>query len=110
MSELSDAKKKFKELYGRKPHHTWGVEKIEAGIKAKIEEADNDEEKVEDEKPEKEVKQAKALKPIHSSLFVPKADGNPARTVLRENFNERDLKQYKEAYADRLKKAMKKLA
>ncbi len=105
MSELTDAKTKFKELKGRLPHHTWGADKIMAEIGLL---SDNDEEK--EEKPKVAVKEAKNLKPIHSRLFVPKVGEKPARTVLRADFNGADLEQYKEAYADRLKKAMKKLS
>jgi len=104
MSELKEAKAKFKELKGRLPHHTWDVEKILKELELL---SDNDEEKP---KEKEKVKEAKNLKPIHSRLFIPKVGENPARTVLRKNFNEGDLKQYKEAYSDRLKKAMKKLS
>jgi len=105
MSTLTEAKAKYKEVVGRAPHHTWDLATITEklnGLSDKEEAKPDEEEK--EEKPEKELK-----KPIHSSLFIPKVEGKPGRTVSRENFNEGDLKQYKEAYADRLKKAMKKL-
>jgi len=99
---LTEAKAKYKEVVGRLPHHTWDVDTILEKLNGL---SDTDEEDIPTEtKPEKALP-----KPIHSSLFIPKVEGKAARTVKRENFNEGDLKQYKEAYPDRLKKAMKKL-
>lgn len=97
---LTEAKAKYKKETKRGAHRTWDVDKILAELE-KLSDTD------EEEKPKEEEKSLP--KPIHSSLFIPKVDGKPARTVKRENFNEGDLKQYKAAYADRLKKAMKKL-
>lgn len=111
MSELSEAKAKFKELKGRLPHHTWDVEKILGELELL---SDNDEEKPKEK--EKEVKEAKHLKPLHSSLFIPALSDKegiritPPRTVLRKDWTDKNTAEYKEAYSDRLKKAMKKLA
>lgn len=109
MSELSEAKARFKELKGRLPHHTWDVAKILGELELL---SDNDEEKP--NKEEEKVKEVKHLKPIHSSLFIPALSDKdritPPRTVLKKDWTDKDTAEYKEAYKDRLKKAMKKLA
>ena len=106
MSALAEAKAKYKEVVGRAPHHTWGLDKILEKLNGK---SDTDEEAKDEEVKEEKPKEKRLLKPKHSRLFVPKVEGKPARTVLRDNWNEGDEKQYREAYKDRLQKAMKKL-
>jgi hypothetical protein len=89
---------KFKELHGYVPHRTWDEEKVLDEIAKK-----------EKKPPEPEPPKKKELKPVHTSLFIPKFGETPARLVQRDNWTEQDTKDYREAYKDRQKKAMKKL-
>ena len=104
MKLTSETKAQFRALFGRPPHHKWGEQKVLDEIAKK---GDSDEEK--EEPPPNEKKEKKDLKPVHSSLFIPKFGDTPARLVQRDNWNEQDTKDYREAYKDRQKKAMKKL-
>ncbi len=100
---------RFKELHkGRTPHQTWDEKKVLAEIanREELEQmmAEENAKKTKD-KPEKK----KELRPVHTSLFIPKSGDIPARTVAREKWTEQDTKDYREGYKDRLQKAMKKL-
>lgn len=103
MKITSETKAEFKKLYGHLPHHTWDEKKVLEEIAKK---GDSDEDDKETPVPEKK----KALKPIHSRLFIPSSGENvKGRTILREDWTDAHTAEYKESYKDRLKKAMKKL-
>ena len=106
---LIEAKKKYKEVTKKGAHHSWDEETILAKLAAL---SDNDEETppVHIDSPGGEVSpEKKALKPVNESLFIPKVNDAPARNVAQKDWTQQDTKDYREAYKDRLQKAMKKL-
>jgi len=106
--ELIEAKEKYREESGRAAHHTWDVAKVLENL-ALLSDSDEENQPPPPDSPEKKT----PLKPKHSRLFIPgsenRMEGIPGRTVMRENWTDKDTEDYKVAYKDRLRKAMKKL-
>ncbi len=100
MSTLAEAKERYKKETGRAAHHTWDLEKILEKLNGK-----NDNKG--DEKPPPEENKKKELKPVKETLFIPKFGDVEARIVARKDWTEKDTKDYRESYKDRLKKSMK---
>ncbi len=115
MTKLSELKTAYKKATAKGAHHTWDEAKIEAKLNelngktpaeviaplvtvAELPEA------------KEEKKEKKHLKPISSSLFIPGVGSEKGVTIQRKDWTDAHTEQYKSAYVDRKKKAMKKLA
>ena len=107
----SEVKARFKKLYpGRALHNTWDEKNV---LTETAKKGDSDEEKPNTPELPKPTEKKTSLKPKHSRLFIPgsedRMEGTSGRTVMREKWTDKDTEDYKVAYKDRLRKAMKKL-
>ncbi len=108
-----ETKDRFRDHFGRPPHHTWSEEKVLEEISKNSKGAEPVPPKKEETPANKEPEKKKELKPVKATLFIPLHisgdEKTAARIVKREDWTENDTKAYKESYKDRLKKAMKQL-